>query len=144
MTRPIDLVLSRAEGHGLRSSGRDRWRMVGACHGGSNPSAVSIGVGNTDSVLLKCWHGCSVEEVAHALGLELVDLFPSQLTGSPPIRRRGVLSASQALDLLHDEAQLIVLCAHYTRNGVPLDDDDIDRVLQAAQRIAYLRDEVMT
>ena len=72
MTRPIDLVLSRAEGHGLRSSGRDRWRMVGACHGGSNPSAVSIGVGNTDSVLLKCWHGCSVEEVAHALGLAVL------------------------------------------------------------------------
>jgi hypothetical protein len=87
---PIDLVLQRADAHGLRPAGKGRWRMRGVCHGGRNASAVSIAEGDGGAVLLKCWAGCDVARVAEALGLDLVDLFPPSATaghGSPPQRR---------------------------------------------------------
>ena len=139
MSRPVDRVLERLPD--AKPSGRDRWRTwCRAC--GGNTSALSIGLGADDTVLLKCWKGCSVEEVLGAIGLEMHDLFPERLTGSPPMRRRGLLSAVQALNLLHDEVQLIALAGSNIAHGVELTDADRDRVLQAAGRIAYLRDGV--
>lgn len=93
MSSPIDLVLSRLEQFKLRAHGRDRWRACCPAHGGSNPSALSVGVGADDQVLLRCWHGCEVEQVAHALGLDLTDLFPptpqqQHHTSGKPARRR--------------------------------------------------------
>ena len=80
MSRPIDAVLSRLDGFKLRENGRDRWRACCPAHGGKNASALSIGVGADEQVLLRCWHGCEVEQVAHALGLELSDLFPPKVS----------------------------------------------------------------
>jgi hypothetical protein len=84
MSAPIDMVLSRLAPFKLRENGSDRWRCCPA-HGGSNPSALSVGVGDNGAVLLKCWHGCSADKVAGSLGLELADLFPPREShGAPP------------------------------------------------------------
>jgi hypothetical protein len=91
MSRPIDLVLSRLDQFKLRENGRERWRACCPAHGGSNPSALSIGVGQDDAVLLKCWQGCDVHQVAIALGLELHELFPPKPDsghGIGPLKRR--------------------------------------------------------
>ncbi len=64
MSRPIDAVLSRLEQFKLRENGRDRWRACCPAHGGSNASALSIGIGQNDAVLLRCWQGCGIDEVA--------------------------------------------------------------------------------
>lgn len=145
MTRPIDLVLSRAESHGLRQNGNERWRMIGTCHGGKTPGAVSIGIGHDDAVLLKCWNGCSVDQVAGALGLELSDLFPPRPSpgyGGEPIKRRRLLTAGQALDLLDSEILLTIVCASDMARGEPLDEETRDRLLKSAARVAMLREEV--
>lgn len=146
MTRPIDKILSRLGEHQLRRNGPDRWRACCPAHGGSNPSSLSVGVADGDVVLLKCWVGCDSEAVVHALGLELSALFPPSPEGppsGPPMKRRRLLGPQQALDLLHDEAQLVGVCAGNIAHGVMLSETDVARVLQAAGRIAYLRDEAM-
>ena len=141
MTPPIDRVLAYLPD--AKPSGRDRWRTwCRAC--GGNTSALSVGVGDGDSVLLKCWKGCTVEEVIGAIGLEMHDLFPPKFTASAPMRRRRLLTAGQALELLNDEAQLIALAGSNIGHGIELTDADRDRVLQAAGRIAFLRDEVQS
>jgi hypothetical protein len=140
---PIDLVLARAESHHLRANGPNRWRMVGCCHGGTNRSTVSIGVGENGAVLLKCWAGCSAERIAGSLGLQLSDLFPPRESHARPLKRRRLITAGQALDLLHDESQLVALTAANIANGVEVTDEDRARCLTAAGRVAYLRDEVM-
>lgn len=144
MSSPIDLVLSRLEGHKLRQQGRDRWRACCPAHGGTNPSALSIGVGADDQVLLKCWHGCDVEQVANALGLELTDLFPPRaphLHASGKPARRRLLSAGQALDLLDSEMTLAVVCAADMASGRALDEPTRSRLLRAAARVSMLKEE---
>lgn len=143
MTLPIDLVLSRLEPFKLRSNGRDRWRSCCPAHGGKNASALSVGIGRDDSVLLKCWQGCGVDELAGALGLELHDLFPPRPSeGQPPIQRRRLLTAHQALDLLEQESGLVRLCASDIARGEVPDEATRDRLLLAAARISMFRDEV--
>lgn len=143
MSSPIDLVLARLDGFKLRQNGRDRWRACCPAHGGSNPSALSVGVGADDQVLLKCWQGCEVEQIAHALGLELQELFPPKPqhhTSGRPARRR-LLPAAQALELLEVEMTLAVVCAADLAAGRPLDESTRARLLQSAARVSLLRDE---
>lgn len=145
--RPIDAVLARLAPFQLRANGRDRWRACCPAHGSDNRSTLSIGIGQDGAVLLKCFCECGLEQIAHALGLELADLFPARPApggGAPPLQRRRLITAAQALDLLHDEAQLVAMVAANIANGVTLSDVDVSRVLKAAGRIAYLRDEVMS
>jgi len=145
VTRPIDLVLARLEPYRLRENGRDRWRACCPAHGGKNPSALSVGVGADDQVLLRCWHGCEVEQVAHALGLELADLFPPKPQagqGSGPLKRRRLITAGQALDLLDLEMTLAIVCASDMAAGKQLDATTRDRLLQGAARVSMLRSEV--
>lgn len=145
MSRPIDLVLARLEPYRLRENGRDRWRACCPAHGGKNPSALSVGVGAEDQVLLRCWLGCEAEQVAHALGLELSDLFPPKPQagqGSAPLKRRRLITAGQALDLLDLEMTLAIVCASDMAAGKQLDDTTRDRLLQGAARVSMLRAEV--
>lgn len=145
MSRPIDLVLSRLDQFKLRDNGRDRWRACCPAHAGSNPSALSIGVGQDDQVLLKCWHGCGIEELAHAMGLDLEDLFPPRPDagrGASPMRRRRLLTAGQALDVVDFETGLVRLAAQNLANGHSLTPDDLERLNVAAQRIAGVVAEV--
>lgn len=145
MSRPIDLVLSRLDAFKLRENGRDRWRACCPAHGGKNPSALSIGVGADDQVLLRCWHGCAVEQVAHALGLELADLFPPKPQnghGGPPIKRRRLLTAGQALDLLEREALVVFIVGTDMSVHKAISDADHARLAVAVARIQLLGAEV--
>lgn len=121
----------------------DRWRAICPVCGERNSSTLSIGVNAEGAALLKCWKlGCDAESICAALGLEVSDLFPPRELHGPPMQRRRLLTAAQALDLLHDESQLIALCGSNIAHGVELTDTDRDRCLTAAGRVAYLADEV--
>ena len=138
---PIDVVLDRLSSHRVRPSGTDRWRACCPGHAGSNASALSIGVGREGQVLLRCWSGCEIDQVAGALGLELEDLFPPrESSGGRPTRRR-MLPASQALDLIDGEMALCVVCASDLAAGRQLDEPTRERLLVAAARVGMLRDE---
>jgi hypothetical protein len=146
MSAPIDVVLSRLDGFKLRENGPDRWRACCPAHGGSNASALSVGLGDDGRVLLRCWRGCSADQVAQALGFEMADLFPPKPqtagAGRAPIKRRRLLTAGQALDLLDSEMMLAIVCAADLSEGRALDEDTHDRLRLSAARVAMLRDEV--
>jgi hypothetical protein len=139
MSRPIDLVLERLAPYRLRAAaGRDRWRACCPAHGGKNVSALSVGIGAEDQVLLRCWHGCEVEQVTHAIGLELSDLFPAKDSHAGKPRRIGLLTAGQCLDVIAFECTLVWTAAHNLANGHGLTAGDLERLSVAAARITGL------
>ena len=141
MSRPINLVLARLDNP--RPSGRNRWRCVCPSCGG-NKSALSVGIGDDDAVLIRCWKGCDAAAVVGSLGLQLHELFPPQLSGhgSAPIRRRGMLTAGQAMEVTAFECLLVWTAAFNLANGHALTADDLERLGIAAQRIQSLAAEV--
>lgn len=135
-----ELVLSRLSK--VRVRGPEQWSAQCPAHEDRGPS-LSVKETPDGRVLVHCFAGCSVDEVVGVLGLELTDLFPPREAARAPIKPRRLITAPQALELLHDEAQLIALCGSNIAHGVELSDDDRSRCLTAAGRIAVLRDEVM-
>lgn len=143
---PLDVVLARLEPFGLRTNGTDRWRACCPGHNGSNPSALSIGRADNGAVLLCCHQGCTVEVIVHGLGLRVGDLFPprGQTTpgaGTSPLRRRRMLSAQQALDLLVRESMVIFVIASDVHQQRAITDDAWQRLRTAVARVQALAAE---
>jgi hypothetical protein len=135
-----EALLSRLEGVRNRGAGQVSARCP--AHDDKGPS-LSVKELPDGRVLLKCFAGCAVAEVLAAVGLDMQVLFPPKPEvggGASPFQRRRLLTAGQALDLLHTEAETVAVAAACVNQ---LSDADIDRVVQAAGRIAYLRSEVM-
>ena len=68
----LEQVLSQLKG--VRTSMRG-WRACCPAHADRKPS-LSIGLGEHEQVLLKCFAGCSLERIVEAMGLTMTDLFP--------------------------------------------------------------------
>jgi hypothetical protein len=143
MSEPIELLLSRLDDP--RPNGRDRWRAACPVCGGRNRSTLSVGIGDSGAVLVRCWKsGCEPSTIAHAVGLELVDLFPERLgpgQGAGSARRRRLITAAQALEVLELESTLAMVCASDMARGQALDDATRERLMVGAARIAQLRQE---
>lgn len=138
---PIDRILSGLSK--VRQRQPNQWSACCPAHDDKGPS-LSVRETPEGAVLLHCFAGCSVGEVAGALGIELHDLFPPRdIPVNAPKRTARLLTPMQALDLLHNEAQLVGVCAGNIAHGIELTDADLQRVLQAAGRIAYIRSGAM-
>jgi hypothetical protein len=128
----------------VRKRGPGQYSACCSAHEDRKPS-LSVRELPDGTVLLKCWAGCSVADIVAAVGLELHDLFPPRPQpghGHGPAKPRRLLSAGQALELLHDEAHVIAVAGLNAGHGVELSDEDRARVLRAAARIVALYDEV--
>ncbi|MBA3597831.1 MAG: hypothetical protein H0W40_10715 [Methylibium sp.] len=139
-----ETIINALQPYKIRPNGRDRYRAICPCCGERNPNTLSVGVTAEGAVLVRCFKlQCSVGSICAALGLEVADLFPPRESQGAPLQRRRLISPAQALDLLHDESQLVAVVAANIGHGTSIDDEDRARVLQAAGRIAYLRAEVL-
>src|SRR5436309_2777278 len=69
---PLERVLSKLEG--VRRSGVGYVAYCPAHH--DRHRSLSVGEGKEDRVLLKCFAGCTVEQIVRALSMQLRDLFP--------------------------------------------------------------------
>ncbi|MFJ2455602.1 virulence-associated protein E [Pseudomonas protegens] len=69
----LEKVLSRLGK--VKPTGPNKWKTCCPAHDDKNPS-LTITETSDGTVLLKCWAGCSAQEVVSAIGLELRDLFP--------------------------------------------------------------------
>lgn len=85
---PIDNLLHRLEK--LKQVSQDKWIALCPAHGDRNPS-LSMRELDDGKVLLKCWAGCSAEEIVSALGLQLRDLFPDNRPPSYRPSKRAIL-----------------------------------------------------
>lgn len=83
MTRPVDRVLSRLD-NPKRSSGC--WKARCPAHDDSHAS-LSVKEYPDGSAGVKCFTGCTTDQVLSAMGLERRHLFPDQSAPTGPVRR---------------------------------------------------------
>ena len=62
---------------GIKSSGKNAWNAPCPAHKDKNPS-FSIRITPDGVVLMHCFAGCCIEDIAAAMGLKLEDLFPQE------------------------------------------------------------------
>jgi hypothetical protein len=132
---PADRVLGALTG--VRRTGPGRWSAVCPAHEDRRPS-LSVREADDGKLLVKCWAGCSVDEVVAGLGLRMEDLFPprrdrSPGSGAPPERRPW--RAGDLLRLAAFEATGVLVVAADLLAGRPA---DRERLLQAAQVLTGL------
>lgn len=134
-------LLNRLEG--VRKTTGDSWSARCPSHHDKTPS-LSIRETAEGLVLLRCWAGCEVAEIVAAVGLELSCLFPEKSEGGRPQKRRRLITAGQALEVLAFESLFLAVVAKDLAEGKPLDQQTRERVALAAGRIGALQLEVST
>src|SRR5262249_9880289 len=60
---------------GVRRTSNDRWTARCPAHDDRSPSLSGRQV--SDRLLLRCWAGCTVEQIVTTIGLTLADLYDS-------------------------------------------------------------------
>jgi hypothetical protein len=139
---PIDHVLSLLSK--VKKRQPSQFSAICPAHEDRTPS-LSVRETPNGGVLLHCFGGCSIYEVTAALGLDMSDLFPpNELSGREPKKLNRLLTPSQALELLDEEANLVAIACAGLANGVLLIDEDLQRVLKSSGRISWLRQECIS
>ncbi|TVT64922.1 MAG: virulence-associated protein E [Pseudomonas sp.] len=121
---PVDNLLSRLSKVRQRKPGS--WVACCPAHDDKSPS-LYVTEADDGRALLKCWGGCTTEEICAAVGLELRDLFLSKS------RRRGARGPSPKA-ILH-EATIVRIAEAQLLQGLPLSAEDQARYELARQRL---------
>jgi hypothetical protein len=85
-------------------------------------------------ILINCKAGCGVEDILGAIGMEFSDLMPASPTHHRQKPRKQILYATEALELIRFEAQIILATGYALRNGT-LTNNELLRAETAMQTI---------
>jgi hypothetical protein len=125
-------LLSRLDG--VKRTGVDRWLARCPAHGDKHPS-LSVREIDGDRVLVKCWSGCTVEDVLGAVGLTFESLYPERPKHCSRPQRRP-FPAADVLRALAHEALIAAVAASSQGAGAELTEQDRRRLVLASARIA--------
>ena len=123
---PLDLVLSRLRG--VKRHG-DRYMALCPAHQDKSPS-LSLSRGDGDRALIHCYAGCQARDVLAAVGLELRDLFPGNMSEEQRQQyRRAALEKERLFECLVIEA------AKSEAKAGSLSDESTVRLALAKERV---------
>lgn len=131
---PLDKLLSLL--HGGKRIGPSAHVALCPAQDDRHPS-LSIKETADGVLLLRCWAGCSVDQIVGAVGLDLRDLFPPRDAtlgaGRPPQRRPWM-----ATELLHlsalESTVVVVITADVVAGRVA----DLSRLYEACRRLMLM------
>lgn len=119
----------------VKRTGQDSWLACCSAHEDKSPS-LAIKQTADGMILLKCFAGCSVEEVLGAIGLTFDDLYPekpytehARKPDRMPFNPRDVLAA------VSKESMIVALVADKVSRGKAITEKDRDRVTLAMSRL---------
>lgn len=116
----------------VKKTGSASWT---ACCPAHNDKSPSLAVKELDDgrVLVKCFGGCSIDEILGAVGLEIDDLFPPRPIGDRK-RERMPFSPNDVLRLIAKEAMIVAATANAMRTR-KLTEKETERVINSAALI---------
>jgi hypothetical protein len=123
----------------VKKAGTNKWVACCPAHEDRSPS---LAIKESDgTILLHCFAGCSPEDVAGAVGIEMHELFPPRRNEWSPETEKPIkfgsvrFSAIDALRCLSGEGSVILLCACDMAEGKVLSPDERDRLVTAVGRV---------
>ncbi len=126
---PIDVLLDRLSKVKRTKKG---WLACCPAHDDRHPS-MNIKETPDGTVLVKCWVGCTADEIVSAVGLQLRDLF---VKSHRPQRKPAVPGFSRAeLTRILDEEKAILFVATCDMRKGKFKESDDDRVRLAERRV---------
>ncbi|MFO1342612.1 MAG: DNA primase [Burkholderiales bacterium] len=134
VTSPVHTLLALLDS--VRNSRPGVWQARCPAHDDASPS-LSVKEDRDGTVLIKCWAGCSAQEVVNAVGLELRDLFPATTNfdhARIPQRERRPWQAIDVLRAVAAEVTVIAVVAGKL-NYTGLDEIDKARLTLAIGRV---------
>ena len=134
MNPNLDNILSRLN----KVKGRNgNWVACCPAHEDRSPS-MTIKETPDGKILMHCFSGCSIGEIAGAIGIDLSDLFPPTNDydyNKPQRRDKPRFLASDLLKVISFEATVVAISANDMARGRELQSSDKERLLLACQRI---------
>ena len=116
----------------------DQYKALCPAHDDKKPSLAITEKDN--KILLKCWSGCTTQDITSALGIELKDLFTD--SGLNPQERQQYAkrkTARQCLEALEIEIHILYQCVvQLLHTDNPLTDEDQQRMSVAKKRLIQL------
>lgn len=125
----------------VKRTGPGRWIACCPAHDDRNPS-LSIRETDDGVVLVKCWSGCGGADVIAAAGLQWADLFPERTEHRKPLRPGERWLTRDVLKATAHEILLVIFIAQMVRRGDVPNDDAMDRLFTAYQRLSNAAREV--
>ena len=142
MGDPVELLTSRLER--VRKTARGYTARCPAHE--DRDASLSVAEGRDGRALVKCFAGCEVAAVVHAVGLEVGDLFPERIADASPEGRAAARQAwresgwAAALAVLAREAAIVGIAARWLADGHTLAPVDHARLIVALERIDGARE----
>jgi len=134
-----EALLSRLDR--VKETGHGRWLARCPAHNDKNPS-LSVREADDEVILIKCWSGCSANDVVASVGLETHDLFTKPPENRPPLKLHEKWIPRDVIKALADEVFVVVLAASDILRGETFTESDHARLLLAAKRFEAAAREV--
>lgn len=126
----INILLSNL--NDVKRTGQGRYIAKCPSHNDRSPS-LAIKESDNGNILIKCFAGCSVNEVVSSVGMSMEDLFPESTKIAKGERKP--FNPYDILECLRDESMIVLLAASDLCVGNPLSIDDSIRLNTAHERI---------
>lgn len=123
----------------VKKSGRDSWRASCPSCGGKSGQKLSIKIGNTGAILVRCFAGCDVYSIVKSVGMDLTDLFPQK--DSQGRSQRGAFRY-EAIRELAPELNVAWVLLNDIASGRELSEEDRKRARVCAHRASNLLAEL--
>ncbi|PWV72996.1 hypothetical protein [Halomonas sp. A11-A] len=127
----------------VKINGPGRWLACCPAHDDRSPS-LAIRETEDGTILLKCFTGCSTDEVLAAVGIDMHELFPRRDNDAfRAAKRQGERWVPRdVLAAMAREALVVMLAAEAVAAGKVLAREDLARLAQAAGRLRGAAKEV--
>jgi hypothetical protein len=88
-----------------------------------------------EKILIKCWSGCSTEDILGSVGMDFDDIFPERPIYQRSSGKQPTLSSSDALRIVKYEAMIIWMYGQDLRNKKTPSEEDHQRFTVAITRV---------
>lgn len=126
----VNDVLSRLDK--VKQTKNNEWIACCPAHNDHKPS-LAIKLNEDGKILIKCWSGCSVEEITNAIGINLSDLFPNKNDNYNRQNRTYFSPATILKTIRHEMTVLEIASADIVNNNIDIDSHN--RIVLARDRV---------